>query len=569
MGGRLTGSSVTDEELSRVQALVGRRLGFHFRPQDRERLRRAVLDQAVARRLVPSDYARFLTSVSPDAEAAWEHLGASLAVHETYFFRDRGQINLVRDRILPELIRQNRSTRRLRLWSAGCSTGEEVYTLAILISDALEDLSGWDVRVVGTDLSDAAVRQARSGLYESWSFRLVEPGFQERYFTRTEAGWRITASLRALTTFHTGNLVRDPLPDPSRELAELDLIVCRNVLIYLERHYLPQLVEKFFTALRPGGVLITGHSELPPDARSDFLVRVHPDSVVFQRPGPETMFGASRLANSPPLRTRARESANLGQGASPPHSRAAQPADPGASNNILPPRWRQTAAAGAGLEPRIPHHGASQLRLPQQAGRPAAPAARAPHLVPVSPVTGGRPAAMAAPPADRTAPRPAPSAAAPLDGDDCYRRARACANIGQYGEAEALCRQAVQVNPEMPLVYCLLAELAEERGDLEAARSELRRAIYVEPRCVAGYLRLSGLYEKGADFARARKMAAVARQLLREMPDDAPVEPYEAGTAGELLRQLDSAGGETRGDGLLPAEQTPQSPIRFRRPETS
>lgn len=561
---------MTDEELSRVQTLVGRRLGFHFRLQDRERLRRAVLDQAMARGLVPSDYARFLTSLSPDAEDAWEHLGASLAVHETYFFRDRGQINLVRDRILPELIRQNSSTRRLRLWSAGCSTGEEVYTLAILISDALEDLSGWDVRVVGTDLSDAAVRQARSGLYESWSFRLVEPGFQERYFTRTEAGWRITASLRALTTFHTGNLVRDPLPDPARELAELDLIICRNVLIYLERHYLPQLAEKFFAALRPGGVLITGHSELPADARSDFLVRVHPDSVIFQRPGPETMFGAARAASSPHLRARVRESVSLGQSASPPRSRSAQPLDIGANNHSFAPR-RGQAADGASVEPRIPHHGAPQRPLLQQGDHPAAPDTLASRPFPVSQPNWGTATAIAAPRADRTAPGPVPAAAAAPDADDWYRRARDCANIGQYGEAEALCRQAVQVNPEMPLVYCLLAELAEERGDLEAARSELRRAIYVDPRFAAGYLRLSGLYEKGADFARARKMTAVARQLLQEMPDDAPVEPYEAGTAGEFLRQLDSAGGWAGSDGPLPTEKLePQrSAIQPRRPGTS
>lgn len=181
-------------------------------------------------------------------------------VGETYFFRDHGQMDLIRLRLLPELIERRRRTKTLRLWSAGCASGEEAYSLAMLTDMVLGERDGWNILILGTDVDRTALAKAREGIYGKWSFRMVQPSLQRRYFQGGAQGWKLDERIRSMVTFRPVDLVSESFP--SGELQEMDLILCRNVFIYYNEETVLLMVSKLRDALRENGYLLTGHTEL-------------------------------------------------------------------------------------------------------------------------------------------------------------------------------------------------------------------------------------------------------------------------------------------------------------------
>ena len=131
---------------------------------------------------------------------------------ETYFFRDHGQFDLLRLRLLPELIERRRGAKTLRLWSAGCASGEEAYSLAMLVDMLLPERDGWDILILGSDIDQTALAKARRGHYGQWSFRMVPPALQQRYFQRKGDEWALDERIRRMVTFRAGDLIGEPFP---------------------------------------------------------------------------------------------------------------------------------------------------------------------------------------------------------------------------------------------------------------------------------------------------------------------------------------------------------------------
>lgn len=181
-----------------------------------------------------------------------------LTVNETYFFREPRQLQAFSKEILPELASRRASDRRFRIWSAGCSSGEEPYTLAMLI---LEDgrFSGWDIEILASDINPQVLQKARQGEYRSHSFRATEHYFQKKYFSPGEKGsFRIRDEVRRYVTFGNLNLL-----DEKRVhlLGAVDVVFCRNVLIYFDRCAKSRVAEVFHATLKGGGYLLLGHAE--------------------------------------------------------------------------------------------------------------------------------------------------------------------------------------------------------------------------------------------------------------------------------------------------------------------
>lgn len=199
---------------------------------------------------------------------------------ETYFFRDHSQIDLLRLNILPELIARRRHAKSLRLWSAGCSTGEEAYSLAMLVDLLLPDRTGWDILILGSDINQQALLKANRGRYGAWSFRLVPPLLQEQYFRRENNEWEIVQSIHRMVTFRAGDLCA-PFSDPIFQ--HMDLILCRNVFVYFDSEKINYIAEKLSASLREGGYLITGHTELIGHRINNLQSRLFTGGVVYQR----------------------------------------------------------------------------------------------------------------------------------------------------------------------------------------------------------------------------------------------------------------------------------------------
>lgn len=237
--------------------------------------------------------AELLQAFAEDAQRAWfDEFVEYLTVGETYFLRDAAQVTALRETILPDIITRRASERRLRLWSAGCSTGEEPYTLAMLLQEQTV-LGSWDVLLVGTDLNRESLRVAREARYPAWSFRTTPDDVRDRYFEPHGTGWRVNQSLRSMVRFAWLNLAADPLVPPS---ADFDLIACRNVTIYFDDASTQRLYRSLVDALSPGGWLLLGPSDPLPEDRSD-LERVELEGAVLWR-----RRAAKRVPDAPVIR---------------------------------------------------------------------------------------------------------------------------------------------------------------------------------------------------------------------------------------------------------------------------
>jgi chemotaxis protein methyltransferase CheR len=240
------------------------------------------IDDAVGRLLARTDCANasdLFDILDTGDRIDWlEELVEHLTVGETYFLRDPAQIAALRRVILPEIIERRRADRRVRVWSAGCSTGEEPYTLAILLTEQTV-LDGWEVLLVGTDVNRESLRLAREASYPAWSFRATTEQFRQRYFVPVGNAWRLADPVRRMVRFAWTNLATDPLMPPS---ADFDLIVCRNVTIYFDEAATQRLYRTLIGALAPGGWLMLGPSD-PMPADRDELDRVETDNAVLWR----------------------------------------------------------------------------------------------------------------------------------------------------------------------------------------------------------------------------------------------------------------------------------------------
>jgi chemotaxis protein methyltransferase CheR len=205
-----------------------------------------------------------------------------LTTNETYFFRESFQLKAFTDEIIPELIKRKtvRGNRSLRIWSAGCSTGEEPYTIAMLLS-TIPELYRWKIEIIGTDISQRVLQQARRAVYGKSSFRVTEECDLRRFFHQQDGGYKVNDSIRELVTISYLNLF-----DTHRliMLGKFDLIFCRNVIIYFNQEAKKRVIESFHSVLHDGGFLLLGHSESLMNITTLFTLRHFRNDMIYQKP---------------------------------------------------------------------------------------------------------------------------------------------------------------------------------------------------------------------------------------------------------------------------------------------
>jgi chemotaxis methyl-accepting protein methylase len=270
---------ITSEQRSQFLVLVDRFFGIRVSDYSAQRLDHAI------NRVLPTTTCNtageLLETLGRGEHERWlSDVVEYLTVGETYFFRDSSQISALRDTVLPDVIARRAADRRLRFWSAGCSTGEELYTLGILLLDhGLPPDPAWDVLLFGTDVNRESLRIASDGRYAARSFRATPDETRERYFETAGREWRPIEPVRRMTHFAWTNLGADQVLPPA---VELDLIMCRNVTIYFEDLATQRLYATLIGALAQGGWLLLGPSDALPADRSE-LERVDMHNAVLWR----------------------------------------------------------------------------------------------------------------------------------------------------------------------------------------------------------------------------------------------------------------------------------------------
>ena len=293
--------SPPDAAVSSAGQLVAARLGLDFRSRGSANLERGLARGARAAGFrAVGDYLQWMRTQPADS-LAWRLLAGELTVGESYFFRDRCAHDALADHVLPALIgrRRREGVLRLRLWSAGCSTGEEPYTLAILLRRLVPDIDNWRVTLLGTDVDPRALEAAARGEYRKWSLRATPAWARERYFARRGADkYELAPEIRAMVAFAPLNLVAGPGLAPAPGIGAMDLILCRNVLMYLTPEAQRGVVGQLRRALHDGGWMALSPAEASAELLRP-LVPVHFSGAVLH-----TARAAPMLAAPPPPRRR-------------------------------------------------------------------------------------------------------------------------------------------------------------------------------------------------------------------------------------------------------------------------
>jgi chemotaxis protein methyltransferase CheR len=202
--------------------------------------------------------------------------------NETYFFREEAQLKVLVENILPEVKakKQREGNKSLRIVSAGCSSGEEVYTLAILLLESGGFFWDWEVRITGVDIDPQILAKAEAGVYCGRSFQTTPPHIIDRYFRKTEDGWEVKDILRKSTQFVQGNLLQF---DRTMDGDDVDIIFCRNVLIYFSDETIKRIVTNFYRTLCREGLLFLGHSESLSRITTGYIPLRYPGAIVYKK----------------------------------------------------------------------------------------------------------------------------------------------------------------------------------------------------------------------------------------------------------------------------------------------
>ncbi len=214
-------------------------------------------------------------------------LSHHLTVGETYFFREKTGLKLFSEKILPALVAEKASgDRQLKFWSAGCSSGEEPYTLAMIIRNCLPQLKNWNITILATDVNPSALQKARKGIYSAWSFREIPPLMKTKYFTAQGKLFEIKPEIKKMVQFDLLNLATDDFPNAKTNTLQMDAIFCRNVLMYLSPETILKTAHKFFHSLRNDGWFITSQVELNTDYFGMFNRTVYENGIFYQKTTP-------------------------------------------------------------------------------------------------------------------------------------------------------------------------------------------------------------------------------------------------------------------------------------------
>jgi chemotaxis protein methyltransferase CheR len=210
-----------------------------------------------------------------------------LTIGETYFFRDQGQFDAIRDVILPDILERNQASKEVRIWSAGCSTGAEPYSLAILLERELASrMDGWQIHIHASDLNRSYLAQAAVGKFRPWALRSISEEIKRDCFTQDGRVWTIHPRYKQRISFHQMNLVDSEFSAPLAEGAHFDLILCRNVMMYFTPKVNRRLVAQFHRSLEEGGWLLVGASEYNLENYTAFQTVNTPEAKLYQKAAP-------------------------------------------------------------------------------------------------------------------------------------------------------------------------------------------------------------------------------------------------------------------------------------------
>ncbi|MCK9363791.1 MAG: tetratricopeptide repeat protein [Syntrophales bacterium] len=480
-------AEISRETLARLSEHLKRQMGLYF-PENRWDELREKMAQAM-KDFDCQDLSGFIERLmsTPLSRQEIEMLASHLTISETYFWREPRVFEALEKQILPELIRvREKGERRLRIWSAGCASGEEPYSIAIALRRALPVPEDWRITILATDINPGILRRATAGVYGQWSFRGLPKRLKEECFHRKEDGrFEILPEIRKMVTFTYLNLVEDLYPLPLNNTNAMDLIFCRNVLMYFTPERAVQVGQRLYNSLVDDGWLMVGASELSQFTFPQFASVHFPGAIVYRK---ET--GKSR------------------------------PSEVFRPDGISSPKEKVQPA------------GESATGIGKAAGLPLL---REKTRIQVVESASPKQAAYAEV-LDRSVQGRDMAAPVKQQGEeatfDITFRIRALADQGKLAEALSACDEAIAADKLDPEMHYLRAAILQELNEHGEAIAALKRALYLDPKFVPAHFAIGNLMLRQGNARAAKKSFENVLALLSACRAEDILPELEGLTAG-------------------------------------
>lgn len=431
-------------------------------------------------------------------------LARHLTVGETYFFRDEKLFEALEGYVLRPLIETRRENDRfLGLWSAGCASGEEAYSLAILVKKMIPDLENWRIVIQATDINPHFLKKARKGIYSEWSFRNTPPRFKGQYFTKTSEGrWEVLPEIRQMVHFSNHNLAEDPYPWSVDRTRAIDIIVCRNVLMYFTQEKGKDVIQGFHHCLQSEGWLVVSPWETPDTLSAGFKAIRLPDAVLYQKAVPGSgIWDLGSGTGDQGSGTRCRGSGVNVRG-------------PGVGIRGFAPKEQSIHHVNVTAAPWLKASGSACQPAPHRPSPDFRPPAPDPRSLPKD---------------------PRPQTPAPHKD-----LARHYANMGMLPEAMEHCQRAIFKDEFNPELHFLLASIQQEQGQNGEAISSLRKVLYLDHNFILAYFALGNLSALQGKARDAEKCFGNALHLLEKIKKEDLLPGSGGMTAGSLAQIIHS-----------------------------
>jgi chemotaxis protein methyltransferase CheR len=255
---------ISEKLLSEFSEFISIHMGLFFPKERWIDLERGIYASAKEFNFTDIESYLYTLMLSPLKKSQIEILAGYLTVGETYFFREKNSFEILEEKILREIIEARKGKeQRIRIWSAGCCTGEETYSIAISLNKILPDMKGWNITIIGTDINPIFLQKSSEGIYSKWSFRNTPEKFQETYFIeKPDSRFEILSQIKKMVNFSYINLAEDVYPSLINNTNAMDIIFCRNVLMYFSPKLIDKVIRNLYNSLVEGGWLIVSGTEI-------------------------------------------------------------------------------------------------------------------------------------------------------------------------------------------------------------------------------------------------------------------------------------------------------------------
>lgn len=482
-------------------------------------------------------------------------LAHHLTIGETYFFRDQRAFSLLEHEILPKIIQRHHQDKTLRIWSAACCTGEETYSIAILLNRVLPDITKWKIFLLATDINHSFLHRGEIGHYKQWSFRATSKEIQERYFDHCYDGsYEINSKIKKMVKFKYLNLVEDCYPDESNDVCKMDLILCNNVLIYFSQKQIQYTVSHLSETLAEGGYLMVTPIESP-YVKEKRLQQVNFNGTIifvktsdkFSNEADQTFKPLSEIQKEPkPFKneqtlltivlpsflklTQPKLEFNFGD----------QPPFPAENSAVITNTDRisdkrdpsDEVEGGMGIASAIAEEtgtadeGVAADRKPTEKGNSARNSPLAKENVYESTIKGF------------VIEKAIEDLSTITTSEETFTKIQFLANAGQFEEAKKCCEQVLEHQKLNPLLYYLHATILQSTGHFEEAVQELKRVIFLDGSFVMAHYMLGMLNKKQGNKVGAKRHFRNAHQLLLKYSPETKIPGTEDTTAATLLNVI-------------------------------